>query len=74
MRAAGHGMIGELYFAADKPRDAMWHYLWVEVVYNQDRDEVVKAVARLSDVFRKQGDEDRARSYREKARHLRGGL
>jgi hypothetical protein len=71
VRATGCGMLGELYLAADKPRDAMWQYLWVEVVYNHDRDEVIKAMARLSDVFRLQGDEDRAKSYRDKARRLR---
>ena len=72
VRATGYGMIGELYLAADKPRDAMWNYLTVEVVYNQDRDEVIKAVARLADIFRTQGEEDRGRTYREKLRRLRG--
>jgi len=73
VRAAAYGMLGELYLAADKPREAMWQFLWVEVVYNQDRDEVIKALARLADTFRIQGDDDRAKSYREKARRLRGG-
>ena len=72
VRATGYGILGELYLAAEKPRDAMWQFLWVEVVYNQDRDEVIKTLARLSDTFRIQGDEDRARQYREKARRLRG--
>lgn len=74
IRAAGYGMMGELYLAAGKPRDAMWQYLWVEVVYNRDKDEVLKALVRLADTFRMQGDEDRARQYRDKARRLRAGL
>ena len=74
VRAAGYGMMGELYLAAGKPRDAMWQYLWVEVVYNQDKDEVLKALVRLADTFRMQGDEDRAKQYREKVRRLRGAL
>lgn len=66
VRATGYEMIGELYLAAKKPRDAMWAYLWVEVVYNQDRDEVAKAMIRLAEVFAEQGDEERAKTYREK--------
>lgn len=73
VRATGYGILGELYLAANKPRDAMWKFLWVEVVYNQDRDEVIKALARLADSFQLQGDEERAKSYREKARRFRGG-
>lgn len=74
VRAAGYGTLGELYLAADKPREAMWNFLWVEVVYNQDRDEVIKALVRLADVFRLQGDEARATAYREKVRRYRGAL
>jgi hypothetical protein len=73
VRAAAYGVLGELYLNADKPRDAMWQYLWVEVVYSHDRDEVIKALVRLSDSFRMQGDDDRAKAYQEKARRLRAG-
>ncbi|MFO0803156.1 MAG: hypothetical protein U0791_08565 [Gemmataceae bacterium] len=72
--AAAFGMMGELYLAKEKPREAMWQFLWVEVVYNQDRDEVIKTLARLSDVFRLQGDDERAKAYREKLRRYRGSL
>jgi hypothetical protein len=74
VRAVGYGMIGELYLIADKPREAMWAFLWVEVVYNQDRDEVVKAMVRVTDTFRMQNDEERVRSYRDKLRRYRGTL
>ncbi|MDB5305872.1 MAG: hypothetical protein JWO38_74 [Gemmataceae bacterium] len=74
VRATGYGMIGELYLVADKPREAMWAFLWVEVVYNHDRDEVLKALVRLSDTFRLQGDEDRTKAYKDKARRYRGTL
>lgn len=74
IRATGFGMTGELYLLADKPREAMWQFLWVEVVYNQDRDEVIRALVRLSDTFRMQGDEERAKAYREKLRRYRGAL
>ncbi|MBX9584050.1 MAG: hypothetical protein K2X87_27430 [Gemmataceae bacterium] len=74
VRATGRLAQAELYLAADRPRDAMWALLWVEVVENGDREEVAKAVARLADVFRVLGDEDRAKSYRDKLRRLRAGL
>jgi len=74
VRATGYSMIGELYLAKDKPRDAMWQFLWVEVVYNQDRDEMLKALVRLGESFRQQGDDDRAKAYRDKVRRFRGSL
>jgi hypothetical protein len=74
VRAVGYGMIGELYLAADKPRDAMWAFLWVEVVYRQDRDEVAKALVRLAECFRLQNDEERMNAYRDKLRTYRGTL
>jgi hypothetical protein len=71
VRATGYGMIGELHLLAGKPRDAMWAFLWVETVYSQDKDDVLKAMCRLVEAFKAQADEDRAKSYREKIRRLR---
>jgi hypothetical protein len=73
-RAVGHSMLGELYLIAGKPREAMWAFLWVEVVYNQDPDEVAKALFRLAEIFALQGDEERAKSYQDKARLHRSSL
>ena len=71
VRGVGYGMIGELYLAANKPRDAMWAFLWVETVYNQDKDEVLKAMVRLEQIFKAQMDDDREKSYKEKIRRFR---
>lgn len=73
VRATGYSVIGELHLVGEKPnaRDAMWSFLWVEVVYNQDKDEVLTALVRLATVFALQGDEERAKAYHEKARRLR---
>ncbi len=73
-RAVGYEMIAELYLVAKKPREAMWALLWVEVVYNQDRDEVVKAMVRLAESFQLQGDEERAKATRDKLRRYRATL
>ncbi len=74
VRGVGYGMIGELQLLAGKPRDAMWAFLWVETVYNADRDDAFKAMCRLVEVFRAQGDEDRVKSYREKIRRTRSNF
>lgn len=71
VKAVGHNLLGEVCLLAEKPREAMWNYLWVEVVYNHDRDEVVKAMTRLVKSFEAQGDADRAATYRDKLRHYR---
>jgi hypothetical protein len=71
VQAVGFSMRGELYLAANKHRDAMWEFLWVETVKNVDRDEVHKAVVRLVDVFKALPDEVMATRYREKLRRLR---
>ena len=67
-RAVGFNARGELFLASGLPRDAMWEFLNVEVVYNQDKDEVTKAMRRLVQVFEAVGDKDRADQYREKLR------
>jgi hypothetical protein len=74
VRAVGFMMKGELYLLADKPREAMWEFLWVEVVYNQDRDDVVKAMLRVIDTLRLQNDDERVKNYREKLRRYRSTL
>lgn len=73
VHATGFSMMGELYLAGGKPRDAMWAFLWVETVLNQDRDEAFKAVARLTGLFEAGplADEDQAKKYRDKLKRLR---
>jgi hypothetical protein len=74
VRAVGFGVIGELDMLVNLPRDAMWEFLWVETVYNSDRDEVLKAMCRLVESFKAQMDEERPKQYREKIRRLRASF
>lgn len=74
VRGVGYSMLGELYLAAGKPRDAMWSFLWVETVYNADRDEAFRAACRVLESFRAQGDEDRVKAYQDKLRRARGAF
>ena len=63
-RAVGYGVLGDLYAAHGFPREAMWSYLWVDVVYPENRDEQVIAVQRLATVFAAIGEKERAEEYR----------
>ncbi len=74
VRGTGFTMIGELLLAGGKPRDAMWAFLWVETVYNADKEAAFKAMCRLVEVFKAQNDEDRVRAYRDKIRRFRSTL
>ena len=71
VRAVGYGMRGELCLAANKPREAMWEFLWVDTVYNTDKDETLKAMSRLVDIFKALMDDERAKTFREKIHRLR---
>jgi hypothetical protein len=70
-KAIGSNFLGDVYAAAGRPRDAMWSYLWVDVVFNQDRDEQVYAVSQLVGVFEKLGDTERAGQFRERLPRVR---
>jgi len=71
VQAAGFSAIGELYLLVNKPREAMWAFLWVETVKNQDKEEVLKAMCRLVLAFQAQMDEEMQKKYREKIRRFR---
>jgi hypothetical protein len=72
VHATGFSMMGELYLAGKKPRDAMWMFLWVETVVNQDKDEAFKALTRLLEIFESQMDDDFKNKYRDKIKRFRG--
>jgi hypothetical protein len=74
VHATGFSMLGELYLAGGKPRDAMWMFLWVETVVNQDKDEAFKAISRLTEIFEAQMDEDQTKKYQDKLKRFRGSF
>jgi hypothetical protein len=47
-------------------REALWDYLWVDTVYNQDREQQAKAVFYLGELFEKLGDAPKAKEARER--------
>ena len=70
-KGVGYAALGELHLANGQLRDAMWAYLWVDVVYNQEHDDQVLAVARVAQLFDAMGDKDRADQFREKLTRIR---
>jgi hypothetical protein len=74
VHATGFSMMAELYLAGGKPRDAMWSFLWVETVLNQDREEVFKAISRLANLFEAQMDDDQLKKYRDKLKRYRSSF
>jgi tetratricopeptide (TPR) repeat protein len=46
-----YNALGDVARQRNKPEDAFWNYLWVDVVYNQDRHEQAKALYYLSKLF-----------------------
>src|SRR5436190_1798884 len=51
-----------------KEKEALFAYLWVDVVYNHDPAETAKAQDRVAELFKKMGNEEREKTYRDKAR------
>jgi tetratricopeptide (TPR) repeat protein len=65
-RAAAYLGRGDCYRLNGQFREAMWDYLWVDVVYHQDREQTAKALYHLAEVFERLGDPERARQSRER--------
>jgi hypothetical protein len=68
-KATVYNLLGDCQRLDPKRRkDALFSYLWVDVVYNQDPVEVAKAQSRLAELFLELKDENRAKIYRDKLR------
>jgi len=70
-RSCGYAILGEVYMVHKLTRDAMWSYLWVDAVYNQDREEQVKAMSRLIEIFELLKEKDRAEQFAERLPKVR---
>ncbi len=71
LKALAYNTLGDCYNSQSKKKEAMWAYLWVDVVYNQDKSEHLKALERLVRVFKDLGDDAHADKYRGKLKSLR---
>jgi len=66
LKALAYNVLGDVYLAKKQKRDAMWSYLWVDQVYNQDRGEHLKAMTRLIKIFEEDKDEEKVKLFKEK--------
>ena len=71
LKALVYNTLGDCFNVKGLKKDAMWAYLWVDVVYNQDKIEHAKAVERLSRVFKDLNDDARADRYKDKLKSMR---
>jgi tetratricopeptide (TPR) repeat protein len=71
LKALAYNVLGDCYQAANQKREALWSYLWVDVVYNQDKQEHVKALDRLVRLFAELKDDGRSKYYEDRLRRTR---
>jgi hypothetical protein len=60
LKATAHNALGMSHFEAAEFKEARWEFLWVDLVYNQDKHEHAKALYYLSQTFKELGEADRA--------------
>jgi hypothetical protein len=65
VKAAAHNAMGMMLFDKGDYKEARWEFLWVDVVYNQDKDEHAKALYYLWKTFDNLNDAVRAQECRE---------
>jgi hypothetical protein len=74
-RSVGYGVLGEVYLAYKRTRQAQWSFHWVDVVYPNDQDEHVMALTRLVQLFAesdaKSDDKSQADRFRERLQKVR---
>ena len=51
VKALARNTLGDYYRAKGDDEKAFWEYLWVDVHYNQDREELSRALYNLSKLF-----------------------
>ncbi len=63
-RAVAYNALGTHYYKAEQHKEARWEFLWVDVVYNQDKNEHARALYYLGHVFEKLGELDKSAQCR----------
>lgn len=66
-KGLAHNVLGDCLRETGKLDEAFWNYLWVDTVYNQDRQEQARALYHLSKLFEQvKKDPNRAQQCRER--------
>src|SRR2546422_1023158 len=59
LKGLAYNALGDIYRANSRPKDALWDYLWVDVIYHQDKREHARAMEQLAKLFDELGDKAR---------------
>lgn len=67
IKALAHNALGEFYFKASPPKynEALWEFLWVDAVFNQDKAQHAKALYYLWKTFEQLNSAERAQECRD---------
>ncbi len=65
LKASAYNALGVSYYSGEQLKEARWEFLWVDVVYNQDKAEHAKALYYLYKIFDKLDEKERAQECRE---------
>lgn len=65
VKAQAHNAMGECLFKANRYNEAVWEFLYVDTVYNQDKNERAKALYYLWKTFEQLNNDERAKECRQ---------
>ncbi|HZZ77715.1 MAG TPA: tetratricopeptide repeat protein, partial [Gemmataceae bacterium] len=64
IKAEAHNTLGECLFKSNRYSEAVWEFLYVDAVYNQDRNERAKALYYLWKTFEQLNNDERSKECR----------
>jgi predicted negative regulator of RcsB-dependent stress response len=71
LKALGHNTLGYCYYENKQYKEALWEFLWTDVIYNQDREEHARALYYLSRVFKDLDEPAKAEECRDRLKDKR---
>jgi hypothetical protein len=66
LKALAHNALGDCYRLNGQLKDAVWEYLWVDMVYNQDKRLQMQAVEQLAKLYDDLKEDKLAQEYRDR--------
>lgn len=66
-----YNTLGDCYMMGNQPNDAKYEYLYVDLVYNKDRSQHLRALEQLVQVFKDLRQLDKSKDYMQKLEKLR---
>jgi len=64
-KALAHNTLGECLFKVNRYNEALWEFIWVDAVFNQDRNQHAKSLYYLWKTFEQLNNAERAQDCRE---------